>query len=346
MRRQDVAADHDPVGPRVGSKGSIHKGKLLVPVSAVPGCEEFNRVGKTDHRARGEDNLGHVLEMPQRDKLLKAKELASWHHESHNHGEATENGSSNKVGREDRGVPSGQLRNREVKTDDRMNAEHQWGRESSKQHICLLVATPLSSRPSPTKCSDTVHNLPRPRRRTVAQGGQVRNHSHVPKHHRNRCIGRHRKHIPEQGTTEIRPHRQVLAWIGCEPVNKPHTSDMNGWKNPSAHDSKNGHRFGKPIDTGSPMLSKQKENGGNQRTGMANADPKHKVHDRPRPEHRSVVAPDPHAFRNEIPDQAEEHQSQRRRNSEGHVPSHGRLWAFGNLADAFRNLPITMIRLR
>ena len=134
--------------------------------------------------------------------------------------------------------------------------------------------------------------------------------------------------------------------IRCKPKSQPRSPHVDSRKRTRASNSKNGHRFGKPIDTGSPMLSKQKENGGNQRTGMANADPKHKVHDRPRPEHRSVVAPDPHAFRNEIPDQAEEHQSQRRRNSEGHVPSHGRLWAFGNLADALRNLPITMVRLR
>ncbi len=63
----------------------------------------------------------------------------------------------------------------------------------------------------------------------------------------------------------------------------------------SAHDREDCHRFGEAIDACSPVLFEEEQNGGDQRSGVADADPEHEVHDRPAPRDGLVVAPHTHA---------------------------------------------------
>ena len=46
---QDITADHDPVCPGHGPKGTVHKGKHLQGIAPVPGDEELHRVGVAHH---------------------------------------------------------------------------------------------------------------------------------------------------------------------------------------------------------------------------------------------------------------------------------------------------------
>ena len=46
LRREDVAADHDPVGPGERPDGAVHEHELLVLVAGVPGDEELGGVGQ------------------------------------------------------------------------------------------------------------------------------------------------------------------------------------------------------------------------------------------------------------------------------------------------------------
>ncbi len=48
------------------------------------------------------------------------------------------------------------------------------------------------------------------------------------------------------------------------------------------------------------LLAEQKQNGGNQRAGVADADPPHEIDDGPTPHHRVLNSPDAHACGHEV----------------------------------------------
>ena len=138
-----VAADHDPVGPGVRPERAVQEREELVGVPAVPGGEELHRVGVADHRPGHEHDLRHVVEVPERDDVLEAERLAADHHERQHHGEPGEDRAGDEVGREDRRMPSGEERDREVHRDDRMHREDERRREGREDEVGDLVVMPL-----------------------------------------------------------------------------------------------------------------------------------------------------------------------------------------------------------
>lgn len=67
MRGDDVAGDHDPVGPSVLTEGAVDEGETFVGISCVPGDEEFHGVAVADHAACGDDNFAHIIDMMHGD---------------------------------------------------------------------------------------------------------------------------------------------------------------------------------------------------------------------------------------------------------------------------------------
>ncbi len=227
LRHDDVAGDHDPIGPRVGAEGPVEEGEALVGVAAVPGHEELGRVGEADHHAGREHDLGHILEVTQGDDLLELEHRPGGDDERHHHRKTGEDRPCNEVGREDRRMPTGNDRHREVEADHRVHGQHQRGRESGEQQIGGLEAMPVAVGRAPTEAQKTIGEAADRVLGPVADGRQVGDHAHVPEEQGDRRVGADGKDVPQQGRTEVRPHRHLVGY-GEEPVGEPDAADVDG----------------------------------------------------------------------------------------------------------------------
>jgi hypothetical protein len=94
---------------------------------------------------------------------------------------------------------------------------------------------------------------------------------------------------------------------------------------PGAGDREQRHRFGEAVDRGAPGLAKEEQNRGDQRAGVADADPPDEVDDVERPADRSVVAPDADTGDEQISQRVEQHHHQQEGDAEADVPPARRL---------------------
>ena len=90
--------------------------------------------------------------------------------------------------------------------------------------------------------------------------------------------------------------------IGREIPGHPDAADVDAGINARAHDGEDGHRLRRAVDAGGPALAREIKNGGDHRSGVADADPEDEVGDVPRPVGRVVFAPDADAGGDEIKD--------------------------------------------
>ncbi len=164
----------DQYAHAVRTERAVDEGESLVRIAAVPGDEELGRVRVADDRAGRQDDLVHVLEVLDRDQVLEIQSPARDQHQRHHHGEAGEDGARDEVGREDRRVPAGHDRGREVERHDRVHRKHQRRRNAGQNQVGLFVVAPVPGRPAPAeaeecrKPSDEVHCA---RSRRVARSG-------------------------------------------------------------------------------------------------------------------------------------------------------------------------------
>ena len=120
LRGNDVAGNHDPIRPCIISKRAIDKRKSFVWVAAVPGDKKLNSISRTHHHPGRNNNLAHILQVAFGNQVLQLEQRARGHHQSDNHREPGENRTGHKVRWENRGMPTGHLRYRKVKTNDGM----------------------------------------------------------------------------------------------------------------------------------------------------------------------------------------------------------------------------------
>ena len=226
LRREHVARDHRPVGPPVGAEGAIDERELLVGVPAEPRDEELHRVGVADDRAGHEHDPRHAVEVEEGDDVLEAEGLARDHHQRDHHREAREDGAGDEVGREDRRVPAGQLRDGEVHRDDRVHGEDERCRQAGEDQVRRLVVQPVARRAAPAEREEAVDVAPNRGDRAVAQRGEVGDQADVPEERGDRAVGGDREEVPEERAPEPRP-RAHLVRERRHPVREPGTADVN-----------------------------------------------------------------------------------------------------------------------
>ena len=318
-----VAGEHGPVGPGVVPEGPVGEDVHLVRVPAVPGGEELEAVGVAHHPRGDEDDLGHVVEVPQGDDLLQAEGPAADHHQGHDHGEAGEDRPRHEVGREHRGVPARHLRDREVHRHDRVDGEHERGREPGQDQVRDLVVPPVPLRAAPAEGEGAVDPLPDLRLRAVALGGEIGDEPHVPEEKRHRPVDAHREHVPQEGAAEVGPGAHLVGERG-HPVGDPHPPDVDARVGEGAEHGEEGHRLRRPVDRGAPPLAEEEEDGGDEGPGVADPHPEHEVRDVPRPADGDVEAPDPDPLPEE-PGHADGETGEREeRHAEDRPPAEGR----------------------
>ena len=149
---------------------------------------------------------------------------------------------------------------------------------------------PLPVRALPAEGQDGVQLSP-PVPYAVACDRDVGNEAEVKEEHADGQIRRDGEYVPHQRRLKIDP-QVTLVGVGKQPVEIPGSPKVNDRKQTGGHHREDGHRLGGPRDRRAPAGAKQEQDGGDQRAGMGDPDPKHEVGDVNRPHHGRVIAGD------------------------------------------------------
>ncbi len=84
----------------------------------------------------------------------------------------------------------------------------------------------------------------------------------------------------------------IVFGYGKQPVDEPRPADVEHRIQAGAGDGEERHRLGEAVDRGAPLLAQQQQDGGDQRAGVADADPPDEVDDVEAPADGDVDAPD------------------------------------------------------
>ena len=196
------------------------------------------------------------------------------------------------VGREDRRVPAGQHRHREVEAHDRVDREHERRRDAGEQQVRRLVALPVlaPSRASRARASRR-SRCAIARLRAVAQRGHVGHEAREPEQRRHRAVGRDREHVPDQRAAELRPQPHRVR-IREQPIGRqPRPAGVEQREHRRARHREERHRLGEAVDRRAPLLAEEQQDRRDQRAGVADTDPPDEVDDVERPADRARCCP-------------------------------------------------------
>ena len=182
---------------------------------------------------------------------------------------------------------------------------------------------PVTHRAAPSNRCESVCKLLEATLRSITKRREIWNHSHVPENQRHSEIGTDCEDVPKKWTAELRPHLHRV-WNWKEPICKPDATHVNSWKESSANNCEDGHRFCKSIDSRAPLLTEEKENRRDQSSGVTNTDPENEVGDVVRPHDWVIQSPHANASEDEIchAEAQESHHSQT--NNKRDIPRHRR----------------------
>ena len=251
LRNKNVADQERPIRNGIGTVQTIPQREGIVAIAAVPSHESLDAVAVGDDQSGSEHDFRRVLQMAFGDEIFKAVNLADGDGQHQHHGEAGIDGASDEVGWENRGVPSGDDANREVKAHDGVDRQDQGRCQSGKQQIHRLVAVPVSGRAAPSERENAVNNFQSRIFGAVAQRRQIGDQADKPEQRRNRGVSGDGEDVPHERTAELRPYAHGVG-DGEEPVGEPGTADVNGGEDARAGDREERHRFCKTVDRVAP----------------------------------------------------------------------------------------------
>src|SRR5271155_2095607 len=105
------------------------------------------------------------------------------------------------------------------------------------------------------------------------------------------------------------------------------------------------HGFGEAVDGSTPFLVEQKKDGGDERSGMANANPPNEIDDGESPRDGNADSPDAHTFEQEICDGDVEDHQQAEADGKTNHPALRRASSEDDRADFVRNAAEGLARL-
>ena len=299
-RNDAVEKEHADPRHAVGTENAIAvEGEALVRAAADIGDEELHQIDVRDKQRHEQHETAAKVDVTERDEVAQLVEFAQRHEQRDEHAEAAVNRADAEVGQEDRAMPAGNDRGGEVARNHGAGGDDQQRRDARQHQVAKLVVGPLPRAGAPAEAKHRVDVLEDLVLDPVAHRGQVGNQPDVPEHDRHRQVGRDGEDVPKQRTAEVRPDG-VAVRDRREVPRQPDTADVNAGINTGAHDGEDGHRFRGAVDAGGPALAREIKNGGDHRSGVADADPEDEVGDVPRPVGRVVFAPDADAGEDEI----------------------------------------------
>ena len=153
----------------------------------------------------------------------------------------------------------------------------------SRRFHCLVV-------PRQPSANDPVAAVP-PTRGAVADQREVRNHRQEEEQHAAGQVGRDREEVPHQRRPEIGPDA-ALVRIRHEPEEEPRPAEVNDRKHRADHQGEHRDGLRAARDRTAPSGVDQSQDRGDERAGVADADPEHEVRDVEGPENRPADAAD------------------------------------------------------
>ena len=223
LREDHIAGDHGPVGPPVRRFRGIHavvrEDRELVLVCPIPSDEELHRVGEPNHRACEQEDLGHVLQVTQRQQIGEVGEDHTQRDEQEeHHRESAEDRTRNKVRRKIVVCQPGMTEVAKSNETIELHRKHERRGDTREHQICLLVAVPVTrGEPPPERCdaidkeADRVRARHEPKGepvadrhghlelsrdtlvetggRAITKCGEIGDHAHVPEEQRNGRVG-------------------------------------------------------------------------------------------------------------------------------------------------------------
>jgi len=91
--------------------------------------------------------------------------------------------------------------------------------------------------------------------------------------------------------------QHALVWIWHEPVGKPHATHVHKDTEARLNKTEGGHQLGGTGEGTAKFRFEHTQNGGNERPGMADADPEHGIDEENAPIDRAVHTGDTETFR-------------------------------------------------
>ena len=224
------------------------------------------------------------------DHVLQAIRRAHQRREHDDHGETRIHGTNDEVRRKQRPMPTGQLCGGEVQTHGTVHRDHERRRDCGKQGKRRAPPLPCGRRSGPADREHAVEKALPALRRECARGREIREQAEIPEEQRDRDVGGDRGHVPRERALEVRPHAH-RGRIRYQPIREPRPAEVQEREHRGVHEGDERHRFRDPAHPRAPPLVQQKQERGDERAGVPDADPPHEVHDRERPCHGNVVAP-------------------------------------------------------
>ena len=174
----DIDHEHDPAAIPVGvAEEPVAEHPAFIRIAAIPGDEIFHQVDV------GDDQAAHQRQLADACPCAACVMMSSrWHHLRSGISSTSTmpkpqiHRADDEVERENRRVPARELRRAEVQADDGTHREHQQRAQAAQDDVGLFVIVPLPRRTGPAHRQEAVNEFPHPRRRAVAQHGEVGNH--------------------------------------------------------------------------------------------------------------------------------------------------------------------------
>ena len=190
----------------------MHGSQKRIPVgaAAIPGDEEFHTVGIANEGTCQQDDLIHILDMTDGNEVFEVKHDPARNGECNHHRESREDRTRDEVRREDCSVPTGDDRRCEVEGNHRVYREYEWCRKRGENEVRALVVIPVACSATPTHREDAVNHPSKLGLCAVPEGRKVGHEADVPENQRHGEVGRNRENVPQERTSEVRPHRHLI----------------------------------------------------------------------------------------------------------------------------------------
>src|SRR6185369_4168482 len=115
LDRNAVTKDQQPIGPPIWPlPDPVLDHEHFVLSSAVPAEERFHRVAVNYDKSCRHHHFTHINKVGMSDEVLHVVQVAKRYAEDQHHRKSGENRTSHEVRRKDRGMPTRNLRHREV----------------------------------------------------------------------------------------------------------------------------------------------------------------------------------------------------------------------------------------
>ena len=291
-----------------------HRSLTAVPAEQVI-VEEEVRPG----HGEDQDQFAQSVKMLGSQEVIHVFEGGPQHIEDGHHCRDTRKNSANdEIGAEDGGMPPGYLTYGKIPRHDGVYREHHRDDGKGENLNGFFQAEPFSFGAAPAKRQDFVGGMAKTSC-AVARHGQVWHQRQVQVNGAAEQVSGDCQQVPHQRGTEVRP-KPAGVRVGHHKIKHPNAPQVNEWVKRAGCQAEGGHKFGGAGKRPAEFRLEHPQNGRNEGTGVADADPKHEGDDEHAPVNGPAQPGDPHAGADHVTPGAKEQHGHPRTQTDGPQP--------------------------